>query len=211
MPPYHRTIIILSDIEGLSYREIAEVLGCPMGTVMSRLHNARRRLRTLLAPLLGFLLALWLAFGGLPSWAQAPPIFVTARILWASNAPPPGAPPPGGQGLVPGQRAPDEEFRPHLKHLREIFPHQTHEQLDTIRAQIPLGFARRFALPGGRELEMRPLAVRGAFVQMDIKILNRGAPELSVVPELSSGRPTMVGGLPYRGGVLIIAITAHPQ
>ena len=47
---HHRTIIILSDIEGLQYREIAEVLGIPMGTVMSRLHHARKRLREVLGP-----------------------------------------------------------------------------------------------------------------------------------------------------------------
>ena len=47
----HRAIIMLSDLEGLSYREIAEVLNIPMGTVMSRLHNARRRLRDALGPL----------------------------------------------------------------------------------------------------------------------------------------------------------------
>ncbi|MGH7265177.1 MAG: sigma-70 family RNA polymerase sigma factor, partial [Candidatus Rokuibacteriota bacterium] len=55
----HRSIIILSDIEGLSYREIAEVLAIPMGTVMSRLHNARKRLRQALgAGLLALLVAL---------------------------------------------------------------------------------------------------------------------------------------------------------
>src|SRR5215467_5716492 len=47
LPPKARTIIMLSDVEGLSYREIAEVLGCPIGTVMSRLHNARQRLKAL--------------------------------------------------------------------------------------------------------------------------------------------------------------------
>ena len=47
LPPKARTIIMLSDVEGLSYREIAEVLGCPIGTVMSRLHNARKRLKAL--------------------------------------------------------------------------------------------------------------------------------------------------------------------
>jgi predicted RNA polymerase sigma factor len=57
----HRAIIMLSDLEGLSYREIAEVLTIPMGTVMSRLHNARRRLREALGPLLVLILTLLLA------------------------------------------------------------------------------------------------------------------------------------------------------
>lgn len=40
-----RTVITLYDIEGLSYKEIAEVLGCPVGTIKSRLFNARNQLR----------------------------------------------------------------------------------------------------------------------------------------------------------------------
>jgi len=43
-----RTVITLYDIEGLSYKEIAEVLGCPVGTVKSRLFNARNQLRNML-------------------------------------------------------------------------------------------------------------------------------------------------------------------
>ena len=49
LPPLHREIIILRDIEGFSYQQIAEILGCPAGTVMSRLGRARERLRGLLA------------------------------------------------------------------------------------------------------------------------------------------------------------------
>ena len=41
----HREILVLRDYQDLSYREIAEVLGVPLGTVMSRLHAARSRLR----------------------------------------------------------------------------------------------------------------------------------------------------------------------
>jgi len=41
----HRSIIILREVEGLSYDEIAKVLGIGLGTVMSRLHYARARLR----------------------------------------------------------------------------------------------------------------------------------------------------------------------
>ncbi len=40
----HRTAIYLREIEGLSYEEIAEVMDCPRGTVMSRLHHARKKL-----------------------------------------------------------------------------------------------------------------------------------------------------------------------
>lgn len=37
-----RAIILLSDVEGFSYQEIADILKCPMGTVMSRLHRGRK-------------------------------------------------------------------------------------------------------------------------------------------------------------------------
>lgn len=45
LPEPFRLAIVLSDVEGLSYREIADVMGCPVGTVMSRLHRARRMLQ----------------------------------------------------------------------------------------------------------------------------------------------------------------------
>jgi RNA polymerase sigma-70 factor (ECF subfamily) len=48
-----RAIIALRDIEGRDYAEIAEVLGCPQGTVKSRLHRARMALKDALAPKLG--------------------------------------------------------------------------------------------------------------------------------------------------------------
>jgi len=45
LAPQHREIITLRHFDELSYQEIADVLGCPLGTVMSRLFEARRRLR----------------------------------------------------------------------------------------------------------------------------------------------------------------------
>ena len=42
LPDDYRAIILLADVEELSYKEIADVLGCPIGTVMSRLHRARK-------------------------------------------------------------------------------------------------------------------------------------------------------------------------
>jgi RNA polymerase sigma-70 factor, ECF subfamily len=46
----HRRVVLLVDVAGLSYAEAAEVLGVPEGTVMSRLHRARRRLRAQMSP-----------------------------------------------------------------------------------------------------------------------------------------------------------------
>ncbi len=45
LPLPFREAVVLVDLEGLSYREVAEVLGCPVGTVMSRLSRGRALLR----------------------------------------------------------------------------------------------------------------------------------------------------------------------
>jgi RNA polymerase sigma-70 factor (ECF subfamily) len=45
LSPNHRMIIVLREIEGMSYEHIAETMGCNKGTVMSRLHHARAKLR----------------------------------------------------------------------------------------------------------------------------------------------------------------------
>lgn len=45
LPQDFRQMIVLADLEGLSYKEIADILSCPMGTVMSRLFRARKLLR----------------------------------------------------------------------------------------------------------------------------------------------------------------------
>jgi RNA polymerase sigma-70 factor (ECF subfamily) len=52
LTPDHRAVILLREVEGLSYAEISEVLQCPKGTVMSRLHYARRQLQARLQGLL---------------------------------------------------------------------------------------------------------------------------------------------------------------
>lgn len=49
LPEDFRTIVILADVEGLSYKEISQVLRIPVGTIRSRLHRARKILRELLA------------------------------------------------------------------------------------------------------------------------------------------------------------------
>lgn len=52
LTPEHRAVIVLRTLEGMSYKDIGEILGCSEGTVMSRLHYARKKLQEKLSAFL---------------------------------------------------------------------------------------------------------------------------------------------------------------
>ncbi len=52
LPEHHRAVIVLREVEGMSYEEMAEALEVPKGTVMSRLFHARKKMQAALAPYL---------------------------------------------------------------------------------------------------------------------------------------------------------------
>ncbi|MBI2526138.1 MAG: sigma-70 family RNA polymerase sigma factor [Candidatus Rokubacteria bacterium] len=225
LPLKFRTIIMLSDVEGLSYREIAQVLNCPIGTVMSRLHNARRRLRAILGPMLGAVL--WLAVTLL---APAPPaqaeqmIRFGVRVLQASSpapAPPPTAA-PGQRHLAPPSAAPappaappeaetDERLRRILPRLRTLFRYTEYTTLDRQRAEVALGTQQRFHLPGARQLEVTPDQLHGQSVRMRVRLLRGEQPELRTNIVAAPGAPAVLGGPTYGDGVLIIILWANPN
>ena len=45
LPPHYREVVLWRDVDGMSYQEIAEVVGCPIGTVKSRVNRGRLRLQ----------------------------------------------------------------------------------------------------------------------------------------------------------------------
>lgn len=53
LPAGYRAVLVLHDVEGLQHEEIAEVLGCRVGTSKSQLHKARAKMRELLGPRVG--------------------------------------------------------------------------------------------------------------------------------------------------------------
>ena len=209
LPLKARTIIMLSDVEGLSYREIAEVLNCPIGTVMSRLHNARKRLKGLLGPMLALLVWLGLTLAwAVPAQAQQI-IRFGVRIMEASNTSA-----PEGTGVLKNptpEAETDERLKRILPRLRTLFRYTDYTTLDRQRVEGPLGTQQRFAVPGERWLEVTPDQLHGNHVRMRVRLLRGVHPEVNAAIQAAPGAPAVLGGPPYGNGVLIIILWANPN
>ena len=199
----HRAIIMLSDLEGLSYREIAEVLNIPMGTVMSRLHNARRLLRDALGPLLVVILALLLALAAAVADAQSVVRFGT-RIVLATDGPPP-------ETTSKAPDPPDERLETVLPKLRQLFRYNNYTSLERYRAEVPVGTTQRWAVPGDRKLEVTPQNVKGGAVSFNVRLARGSVTELSTNIQAQSGNPAVIGGPKHGSGTLIIILWTNPK
>lgn len=231
LPPKARTIIMLSDVEGLSYREIAEVLRCPIGTVMSRLHNARKRLKALLGPVLGLLLWLTSCAGvaGLAPAEAQQIIRFGVRVMQASNPAGQDMPPPHARGFPPASPAPDRPstappvgppppaqesdhyLRRVVPQLKTIFRYNEYTSLNRYRVEGPLGTQQRFFIAGDRWLEVTPDQMQGHSVRMHVRLLKGDQPEMNASLVASPGAPAVFGGLPHGPGVLIIILWVNPN
>jgi RNA polymerase sigma-70 factor (ECF subfamily) len=205
LPPWARTIIMLGDLEGLSYREIADVLNCPIGTVMSRLHNARKRLRGLLGPLLALVLALAALAG--PAAAGEPTVRFGVRVLQASN---PAVPRAGGESAEPEAEA-DRYMKRILPRLRTLFRYTDYTTLERHRAEVAVGTHQRFPIAGSRHLEVVPDQVEGKTVRLRVQLWRGDQAELRASIQAAPGAPAVLGGPPHGDGVLIIILWANPD
>jgi RNA polymerase sigma-70 factor (ECF subfamily) len=202
LPEHHRAIIMLSDLEGLSYREIADVLNIPMGTVMSRLHNARKRLRSVLGPVLLVLAVLATLVAAVPAAAQAPVVRFGARVLLASDAPPPASTRIAPQPI-------DERLEAFLPKLRQLFKYREYTSLERHRAEVPVGSTERWAVAGDRQLELTPENVTDRTVRFRLRLTRGNTAELNANIQAARGNPAVIGGPRFSDGVLIIIVWAN--
>ena len=201
LPEHHRAIIMLSDLEGLSYREIADVLDIPMGTVMSRLHNARKRLRVALGPLLIVVAVVTALF--VPAAADAQPVVrFGARVLLAGDAP------PAASARVTPQPM-DERLEAFLPKLRQLFKYREYTSLERHRAEVPVGSTERWVVPGDRQLELTPDAVFDRTVRFRLRLMRGPMQEINANVQAARGNPAVIGGPRFSDGVLIIIVWAN--
>jgi RNA polymerase sigma-70 factor, ECF subfamily len=237
LPPNARTIIMLSDVEGLSYREIADVLNCPIGTVMSRLHNARKRLRSALGPMLLALLWLGIALASGLAWspalaqapapapapaplpAPAPPpkgtVHFEVRVLQASNPPAPqptpaGKQPPAPAGAPNDQMMQDERLKQIVPRLSKLFRYSDYTPLEHHQVDVEFGASKRLPAPDDRWLEVTPRDLQGKSVRMQVRLLKGDKSVMTSNIVAAPGAPAIVGGPRHGTGVLIIIIWADP-
>jgi RNA polymerase sigma-70 factor (ECF subfamily) len=195
LPEHHRTIIMLSDLEGLSYREIAEVLDIPMGTVMSRLHNARKRFRKILGPLLALAMALGVLLGDGVALAQQVVRFGTHVLLATDDG--------GGdaESLPP-------DLRPLLPRLKQMLRYRSYTLLDRHSGEARIGATQRWAVPGDRQVEITP---EGATpVRLRVRLMRGGVAEVNTSIQAAPGHPAVIGGPRHGDGVLIIVVAPRP-
>jgi hypothetical protein len=153
-----------------------------------------------------------------------------ALVMLASN--PPGGP-PGGAQLAPtpdlanpvpvpgagagGPASGDPQsacghpvrLRLWVPSLQKVFLYSRYEPVSAFETTMPIGMRQRFALPGGREMELQPLGIRPPVVRVLVRIKRGSVGELATVMDVPPRRPALIGGLPHDSGVLIIAIRAH--
>jgi RNA polymerase sigma-70 factor (ECF subfamily) len=202
LPEHHRTIIMLSDLEGLSYREIAEVLDIPMGTVMSRLHNARKRLRTVLGPMLAILLLVLgtgLLAAGRPQLADAQQLIrFSVQVLLASDT------------LTGPAEPTPEELQHLLPKLQQVFRYKQYQVVQQHRGQTPIGGVQRWPVPGDRTLEITPESVTGQTVRFQVRLQRGSVTEVTTSLQATHRIPAVIGGPRHGEGVLIVVVRTLP-
>lgn len=124
--------------------------------------------------------------------AAAEDFQIEVRIILASNA--------------------DKKIDPRLLDLTkdlQTLNYMSFEQLDTVGLSLEEGKTGKVNLPGGRVMELTPQAFEKRKINLQVKILEKGASILTTRLRIANHGTVILGGPSYNLGFLVLALTAH--
>jgi hypothetical protein len=93
--------------------------------------------------------------------------------------------------------------------LQSMFPYSSYRMVDRMRKTLAVGETGEFPLPGGRSIQVTPAPPPGVKIRLDVQVMERTRNLLTTTLGMSRGGMVIVGGPPYRNGVLILLISAE--
>ncbi|MDX1763231.1 MAG: hypothetical protein R3231_02810 [bacterium] len=133
-----------------------------------------------------------IVLGGQARIAAAEAFEIEVRIILASNA--------------------DKGTDPRLVDLKkdlQTLNYMSFEQLDTVGLSLDKGKTGKVPLPGDRVLELTPVAFEKGKVNLQVKILEKGASILTTKLRVANHGTVLLGGPPHNLGFLVLALTVN--
>jgi hypothetical protein len=103
----------------------------------------------------------------------------------------------------------DPELSSIRNQLQSMFNYSSYRMIDRLKRTLSVDETGEFGLPGGRSMRVTPVPAKGNKVRLAVQILEGERNLLSTTLGLSRGGMVIVGGPPYRKGVLILIISAE--
>jgi hypothetical protein len=93
--------------------------------------------------------------------------------------------------------------------LHSMFNYTSYQLVDRLKRTLPVGETGDFALPGNRSIRVTPVPAKENKVRLAVQLMEAERNLLTTTLGLSRGGMVLVGGPPYRKGVLILIISAE--
>jgi hypothetical protein len=93
--------------------------------------------------------------------------------------------------------------------LQSMFPYSSYRMVDRMRKTLAVGETGEFSLPGNRSIQVTPAPPSGNRLRLDVQVLEGSRSLVTTTLGMSRGGMVIVGGPPYRNGVLILLISAE--
>ncbi len=205
-----RTVLILREIEGLSYKEIANIMKCRIGTVMSRIHHAHvahppcppidtiknggfSMIKKRISPSIFLCLTLLLGISLCTTQAEAAKVSLRGTMILASNE----------KGLN------DAKVKRFAGKLHRLFNFAHYRHYGEGSASIEMPGESSFSLGSGFRMEVKISPAPKNKIRAGVRWMKGKTTFINTVLVMQKGAPAILGGPSHEGGNLIVILEAY--